>query len=123
MIEDTFTLMMLGLMIYFAILFCLHGFLLLTVSFLTRHLILTPCTFIYRKKILSTSFHFIRFYIIIDLIHINLFLLIGKVYYPGGRRRNFFLSAIMFSVNWYYYFAYTYISLLRRRRNCGNPSE
>ncbi|GAB1864532.1 Odorant receptor [Camponotus japonicus] len=31
MIEDTFTLMMLGLVIYFAILFCLHGFLLLTV--------------------------------------------------------------------------------------------
>ncbi|KAF3054336.1 Odorant receptor 172 [Nylanderia fulva] len=30
-IEDTFTLMMLGLVIYFGIVFCLHGFLLLTV--------------------------------------------------------------------------------------------
>jgi len=31
-IEDTFTLMMLGLVLYFGIVFCLHGFLLFTVS-------------------------------------------------------------------------------------------
>ena len=31
-IEDTFTLMMLGLVFYFGIVFCLYGFLLLTVS-------------------------------------------------------------------------------------------
>lgn len=76
------------------------------------------------EKIFFTVFYFIQFYAhIIDPIHINLFLLISKVYCPGDRRRNFFLSAIMFPINGYYYFAHTYVSLLRRRGDCDNASE
>lgn len=95
---------MLGLVIYFGTVFCLHGFLLLIVSFIKR----------------LNEFHAL---LLLLKKNIFLFLLISKIYYPGDHRRNVFLLGIMFSINWHEYFVFAYISLLRRRGNCDNASE